>query len=112
MLSSNKKKIKLKYKTQPKPNNSIIKIEYKNTKEKGDIYEKYIYYHLLDTKQYKNVWLWKNVPEYELLKSGIMDSWIGKCQENYSKKTQNMKDETIYNLWTEFINDSRYKKYF
>ena len=41
-----------------------------------------------------------------------MASWIGTCQKNYSKKTKNMKDETIYNLWTNFINDSRYKTYF
>ncbi len=69
MLANNKKKIKLKLKS----NNN--KINYKNTKEKGDIYEKYIYYHLLETNKYKNVWLWKNVPEYDLLKSGIMDNW-------------------------------------
>jgi superfamily II DNA or RNA helicase len=77
MLSSNKKKIILKIKpSNSKPSNSIIpKIDYKNNKEKGDIYEKYIYYHLLETNKYKNVWLWKNVPEYELLKSGIMDNW-------------------------------------
>jgi hypothetical protein len=52
-----------------------LKTAYKNTKEKGDIYEKYIYYHLLETNTYKNVWMWKNVPEYELLKSEIMDNW-------------------------------------
>ena len=81
MLSSNKKKIKLKSNSNSKSNNSknnnsiIQKIEYTNTKEKGDIYEKYIYYHLLETNKYKNVWLWKNVPEYELLNSGIMDNW-------------------------------------
>jgi len=69
MLANNKKKIKLKLKS----NNN--KINYKNTKEKGDIYEKYIYYNLLETNKYKNVWLWKNVPEYYLLKSGIMDNW-------------------------------------
>ena len=39
-------------------------------------------------------------------------SWIGTCQTNYTKKLQNMKDETIYKLWTEFINDEKYKKYF
>ena len=91
MLSSNKTKIKLKSKTFPKPNNAIMKIEYKNTKEKGNIYELYIYYHLLETNKYKNVWLWKNVPEYELLKSGIMDNWnnarlIRKREQNNSIK--------------------------
>ena len=44
-------------------------------KEKGDLYEKYIYYHLQNLTTYKNVWLWKNIPEYELLKSQIMDDW-------------------------------------
>jgi hypothetical protein len=71
-MLSNKKLIKLK-----KPNVSNISNEliYKNSKEKGDLYEKYIYYHLLENNTYKNVWMWKNVPEYELLKSGIMDNW-------------------------------------
>lgn len=71
-MLSNKKLIKLK-----KPNVSTISNEliYKNSKEKGDLYEKYIYYHLLETNTYKNVWMWKNVPEHELLKSGIMDNW-------------------------------------
>ena len=41
-----------------------------------------------------------------------MSKWIGHCQTNYSKKTQNMKDESIYKLWTDFINDEKYKKYF
>ena len=41
-----------------------------------------------------------------------MAQWIRHCQQNYSKKTKNMKDETIYKLWTDFINDSRYKEYF
>jgi len=70
MMSNNKQKISIKFN-----NKSMQQIQYKNTKEKGDIYEKYIYYHLLDTNKYKNVWLWKNVPEYELIKSGIMDNW-------------------------------------
>ena len=41
-----------------------------------------------------------------------MARWIGTSQQNYSKKIYNMKDETIYKLWTEFINDSRYIEYF
>ena len=68
-MLSNKKLIKL------KKSNSVNQIIYKNSKEKGDLYEKYIYYHLLESNKYKNVWMWKNVPEYELLKSGIMDNW-------------------------------------
>ena len=41
-----------------------------------------------------------------------MASWIQHSQTNYSKKTKNMKDEQIYNLWTTFINDAKYKIYF
>jgi len=41
-----------------------------------------------------------------------MAKLISDCQRNYTKKLYNMKDETIYNLWTEFINDPKYKDYF
>ena len=41
-----------------------------------------------------------------------MAKWIQTTQTNYVKKTDKMKDETIYKLWTEFINDSKYKEYF
>jgi hypothetical protein len=38
--------------------------------------------------------------------------WIGNQTKNYNKKQQNMKDENIYNKWTEFITDEKYKIYF
>ena len=41
-----------------------------------------------------------------------MATWISNCQNNYTKKIQNMKDENIYKLWTDFINDVKYKEYF
>ena len=41
-----------------------------------------------------------------------MAQWLNDCQKYYTKKLHNMKDETIYNLWTEFINNEKYKKYF
>ena len=41
-----------------------------------------------------------------------MGEWIGHSQTNYSKKIHNMKDKNIYNLWSEFINNDKYKKYF
>ena len=31
---------------------------------------------------------------------------------NYNKKENLMKNKEIYNKWTEFINDPKYKKYF
>ena len=37
--------------------------------------------------------------------------WINSQQANY-KKENIMKTEEIYNKWTEFINDDKYKKYF
>ena len=41
-----------------------------------------------------------------------MGKWIGTCQANYNKKTQNMKDKNIMKLWEKFINDKKYQKYF
>jgi superfamily II DNA or RNA helicase len=38
--------------------------------------------------------------------------WITDQQKHYKKKEGNMKNEKIYNLWTEFINDDKYKIYF
>jgi len=42
----------------------------------------------------------------------ILGSWISTQTKNYNKKEYIMKTETIYNTWTEFINDDKYKKYF
>jgi hypothetical protein len=39
-------------------------------------------------------------------------SWIYTQQNKYKKKIEIMKNEEIYNLWTEFINNPQYKKYF
>jgi hypothetical protein len=41
-----------------------------------------------------------------------LSKWIIGQKTNYEKKTQIMKNESIYNLWTQFINDDKYKKYF
>jgi hypothetical protein len=38
--------------------------------------------------------------------------WIANQNKNYKKKFENMKDENIYNKWTEFINNAKYKQYF
>ena len=38
--------------------------------------------------------------------------WISNQLKNYNKKKENMKDKNIYNNFTEFINNEKYKKYF
>jgi hypothetical protein len=38
--------------------------------------------------------------------------WIHRQKINYKIKKTIMKDDTIYNKWTEFINNHKYKKYF
>lgn len=38
-----------------------------------------------------------------------LGNWIGHQQQNYKNKNNNMKDETKYNLWTQFLED--YKEY-
>ena len=42
----------------------------------------------------------------------IIASWISLQIKNYKKKTYIMKDKEIYNAWTEFINDEKYREYF
>jgi superfamily II DNA or RNA helicase len=41
-----------------------------------------------------------------------LSQWICSQQTNYKTKKELMKNNEIYNLWTEFINDDKYKKYF
>jgi hypothetical protein len=42
----------------------------------------------------------------------VLGTWISNQLKNYNKKQENMKDENIYNKFTEFKNDKKYKKYF
>ena len=39
-------------------------------------------------------------------------SWICNQQKNYKKKERIMKNNEIYNKWTDFLNDDKYKQYF
>lgn len=41
----------------------------------------------------------------------ILGSWIRTQIDNYQKKAYIMSDNEIYNMWTQFINDERYKKF-
>ena len=41
-----------------------------------------------------------------------LGTWISTQLQNYKKKSQTMKNDEIYNQWTDFINDSKYSKYF
>ena len=41
-----------------------------------------------------------------------LGSWICTQKRNYNTKTDIMKNKEIYDKWTEFINDLKYKKYF
>jgi len=41
-----------------------------------------------------------------------LGSWIIHQQGNYKNKKKIMKNEEIYNTWTDFINDNKYKEYF
>jgi superfamily II DNA or RNA helicase len=45
-------------------------------------------------------------------KTNNLGIWISSQSSTYKKKEHIMKDEKIYNLWTLFINDDKYKKYF
>ena len=41
-----------------------------------------------------------------------LGQWISNQSLNYKKKEKLMKNEEIYNKWTNFINDPKYKNYF
>jgi len=41
-----------------------------------------------------------------------LGSWLCNQLSNYKNKKQIMQYQNIYNLWTEFINDDKYKEYF
>ena len=41
-----------------------------------------------------------------------LGSWISHQQKNYEKKERIMKNKEIYDIWTDFINDNKYKEYF
>ena len=42
----------------------------------------------------------------------VLGEWINTTQKNYKNIKIIMKNENIYNKWTEFINDHKYKNYF
>ncbi len=46
------------------------------------------------------------------IKNKQMANWISHQLDNYKNKKELMKTEEIYNAWTEFVNNLKYKKYF
>jgi len=42
----------------------------------------------------------------------LLGGWISNQNNNYKHKDNIMKNEKIYNIWTEFLNSYEYKKYF
>ena len=41
-----------------------------------------------------------------------LDNWLSVQLRNYEKRKEIFKEDEIYNLWINFINDNEYKKYF
>jgi ATP:corrinoid adenosyltransferase len=97
-------------------NNSKIRIIYKHFLEK---YKKYF----LDNE---SEWIIKlnkvkeyidknNKKPYTKDKNNeyyTLSNWLSIQSNNYNNKNDIMKNENIYNKWTEFINDEKYKIYF
>ena len=50
------------------------------------------------------------IPSYKNDK--ILYNWQSNQKDNYKKKSDIMQDEFIYNKWTEFISDKKYRTYF
>lgn len=105
---------------------------YKNNKDcmnNKEIYD--IWSNFIDDPKYKPYFIskenaWKDkidalkiyINKYNKLPSRknkdtkILGAWLSKQNKNYKNKTQIMKKEEIYDIWTEFINDNAYKKFF
>jgi len=49
--------------------------QYKNTKEKGDVYEKYILDYLYLEDSNRKIWLWSNIPEDVMCDVGLIGNW-------------------------------------
>jgi hypothetical protein len=88
-----------------------------------DIYNKWTQF--INNKKYKKYFFdnetkWNNnlelikkyIDENNKLPSRSESRWIEIQKINYKNKTQIMSNKNIYNKWTEFINDNKYKKYF
>ena len=74
-------------------------------------------------KNYEEIWLKRleevkeYIDEYKKTpstkdKDTKLGMWISHQKKNYKKNTKIMSNTEIYKLWTEFINDEKYKKYF
>ena len=46
------------------------------------------------------------------IKIKYLGTWVGTQQNNYQNKAKIMKNESIYDEWTEFVSDEKYIKYF
>ena len=55
--------------------NKVITKQYKNTKEKGDLYENYILAYLFESIPKCNAWLWSNIPEEVMCDVGLIGNW-------------------------------------
>ena len=50
--------------------------------------------------------------ESEIKTVKTLGKWVSHQIQNYKNKNGIMKKQIIYNIWTEFINNEKYKKYF
>ena len=103
----------------------------KNIMSNKEIYD--IWTNFINDNKYKEYFIsneenWKNI--FEQLKYHIniynkkpsqidkdeniakLGRWITKQQIDYNNKNKSMKNKEIHDIWTEFINDPLYKKYF
>jgi hypothetical protein len=62
-------------------------------KIKGDNYERFIKQLLFEKNQNIDVWLWKDIPEYNLREAGILGDWnkyrLNRNTNKYVKKIKN-----------------------
>lgn len=56
-------------------NKQLVSGKYKNTKEKGDVYEQYILDYLYLENSKRQIWLWSNIPQEIMCDVGLIGNW-------------------------------------
>ena len=65
------------------------------------------------TKISSSIKTWVDVKKIVIDKTNKeLDNWLAVQLRNYEKRKDILKEDDIYNLWINFMNDNEYKKYF
>ena len=79
-------------KKQVTDNKQLISGKYKNTKEKGDVYEQYILDYLYLENSKRQIWLWSNIPQDIMCDVGLIGNWNKSRLQRKSNRINKLPD--------------------